>query len=471
MTRIDDVREAIRRAMDEPSQDAVVSGVKGIVASEINGLDSSVEITLTSNFNHTYLPDMFLSWPGSGNKSAPRPVYLRNTFSEGVTNYEVRELEGSEPIVLGLTSAEPQDVAPVRESVNLTRQVLVSDVDSVATLRAETTSSNAPQSPVLRVVQSSILRLGEGLLDGDLASGLADAAERVTSTEAQTASQGMADLERYAYSVYNDTGAYQLSRAAQIIQAVTTGQALPADVEGGRLSESDVRILLPYLLARHDIRDDSELWDRVSRLVDLSDLEDVRELEDADIVLSPLLTSSALDGWTAVRATLVANSDAAAGDASETTWRLRSGLLTAEVGPWLLIFAGVDKRKLKGHDDSVPAIWEDISLSARALAVDEADLRGITRRVSISAEESGNVLRDVDELTQTLTDSYRVISMGVRVPGSEFDATIDVDFKKMLASAEGHSSVRDIGTVALLLLGRREPTRPSWLAVVPTSDS
>lgn len=456
MNRSSGLQEALHAAMNSSTPDEIVDGVKSIVSSEISGLDSSMEIEFTGYFNHTYMPDMVISWKGSDDS---RPLYIRNRINSDVTAAEIRGLGSKEPVVLSLATADSDTAETVRASMGRIKHGLVTDVASVNSIASKEAAGSG--SPIMEVVRSSLLRIGRGILDTDDAATLSDAASRAISTESDVAARGLEDLERAASRVYAEDGLHQISRVGQLIQSVAAGNVNSGfESASGRLSPAEARILIPYMLNRDDISVDSPVWRRLSSLIDLTLIEDMDELDGLD--LDRLMTSEALDNWTVTRAMLVATAD----DEMEKprgSWFLRSGLLTAKVDHWLVLFTASDKRRLKGRADSLSANWEDIAPVVRPLIVDSADLRGLSRRVAISTEESGNVVRDITSLTENIPDNYRVTSLGVRIPGSESDASIEIEFEKMMASVSaGALPVGEVGTAALLLLGHRYPVKSSW---------
>ncbi|MFZ2243100.1 MAG: hypothetical protein WAV90_26690 [Gordonia amarae] len=458
------VLSAIQRAMHSSTPEDVIDGVKGIVAHQVSQLDATVKIDFTDYFNHTYMPDMVMRWKGSANV---RPLYIRNRLDLRVTTAEVRGLSGSEPVVMGLSSVDSDTVGAVRESLGQRRQALVSDMISVSSLAEREPDESG--SPLMEVVRSSIFRIGRGILDVDSAAGLRNAASRAVSIEPDVAAKGLEDLKSTASSVYSEDGIHQISRVGQLIQSVTAGNTdLGFESTTGQLSLAEACIVVPYILERDDISVDSPIWSRLSSLIDLPLIEDMHELDDLD--LTSLVTDNALDSWTATRAYLTEDS---AEDRSDfvDSWFLKSGLLTCKVGRWNIIFTATDKRRLKGRVDSMLANWDDLEPFVRPLIVDSADLRGISRRVSIGAEQSGNVVRDVVNLAESIPDTYRVRSLDVRIPGSLYDSTVDVEFDKMTASvSRGGLPVGELGTIVLLLLGHRYRTRPGWLRVADFQD-
>jgi hypothetical protein len=124
-----------------------------------------------------------------------------------------------------------------------------------------------------------------------------------------------------------------------------------------------------------------------------------------------------------------------------------------------------DKRRFKGATDYLDVDWRDISAVTNALIVESASLRGITRRLTIGAEESSSVARDVADVTTTLEDSYRAQHLAVRLPGSASpESLVDVEFPKGLATVLGpRLALGELGTIAIRVLGHRYPVEPSWL--------
>ncbi|WP_146101014.1 hypothetical protein [Nocardia nova] len=462
------VQPSIDAAMNAATPDEIISGVKGIVAREIEKLSSDVRIEYTDYFNHTYMPDMVLSW--GSRQAEQRPIFLRNSLRLRPTLGDVEGLESRSPVVIGLKPADP-DIGPrVRESVRRTRRVFVTDVSSIDVAGRQASSKDSV-APLLGIVRNNILRTGRGLMTVSDAEELLSATEDVMASDPIVADAALSRFESLTDSLLAEDGSYQVSRASRLLRAINDpdllSEVLPS--VSGRISETDLSIMLQYLFARETTAaPDGRFWETLATLVDLQDLERIQGIEDRDI--SPL-ASRAIDLWTGRRAELVYNSEfEPGGDRTGTVWFMRAGKLHAVIGPWKAVFVADDNRRLKGSVDAREANWDDISAIARSMVIESATLRGIVRRLTIDAEQSGNVIRDIDNITSTLDDSYRVQQLTARIVGTEGPG-IEVDFRKMLTTTKGGTvPISELGTVALRFLGHRNPVDAAWF-VGPGPDT
>jgi hypothetical protein len=454
--------------MGSSSTDAIISGVKGIVASEVDALNPGITIEYTDYFNHTFMPDMFLKFPGRGGDT--RPLYIRNSLRLNPTLEDVQTLEDREPVVLGLRPADPDTDGQVRSAARHSKRVFVTDIGSLDAFGQKLSEPNAADAPLSGVLRANLLKAGRGMMTESDIEGVQKAVQDVVSTNPEVAATGIAELDRLAADLYAEDGAFQIGRIGRIIQASLSPALLRSALSGGgRLSDSDARIILPYLLNRADLGPEAEVWSTLAELIRLEDVETLPEIEG--INLDRLVNGVALSAWTASRAELVLNNEFDAEELSElteinrTNWSVQGGKLVATTGPWRLFFVSDDNRRLKGATDYSDVDWQDIASTASAMVIDSASLRGITRRLTIDAEQSSNVARDIAEVTATLEDSYRVQRLSARLFASESpDSTVLVDFKKGLATARGPKlALQELGTVAIRLLGYRYPVEPDWL--------
>lgn len=143
------------------------------------------------------------------------------------------------------------------------------------------------------------------------------------------------------------------------------------------------------------------------------------------------------------------------------SWYVRNRMLTAEVGRWRL-FITTDARRLKGRNDSAAARWDDISLLLTAFALDAVDLRGVSCRIFVGAEQSGDVSADVALIRDNIDDTFQVTEVRVRRVGDdETAASMKVDFTEMTVTARGAPISSLVGAAGLL--GHRWPTNFSAL--------
>lgn len=441
---------AISRARSATSSEEIIAGVKEIVAREITQLSPDARLVSTSYFNHTYMPDFVLEWREAG-KSTSRPVFIRNHLSDSVAEHEVDALADQEPVVLGLDTIEGEDAPPIRQAADSSR-LLFSDVASIDALAR---ASDAVDGPIIGLVRSNVLRGGKGLLGGEEVETVAAAAD--LDPAADDAGPRLERFTAMAATMFEEAAATRLLRAADIVRLSLLAADAPflAAVEG-RLDDSDLRILLPYLLDRDSQIGNAEFWRYIGSMMDLQRLEEFASVLEG-LPLDPLVVPN-LEQWSGRRAQLSLNSafDEEDAEIASASWAIPNGVLTATVGPYLLAVAS-SGRKLKTRDNSRLPAWDAIRESALRYRLHEVNLRGIVRRVRVSAEQSGNVAEDVAQIASTLEDSYSVDEITISPVGADSDDGMTVDFSTWLVTAASSETVRDLCAATIDFLPHAKP--------------
>lgn len=488
------VTEQIRSAMASINADDIVTGVKDAVAQEVASLSPDAKVVRTNYFNHSYMPDLVLEWHDAGRPYA-RPIFLRNDLRPEVTEQDVRSLARQEPVVLSITALDEPSVAagPLREHAREANFVLITDVVSLANMAApfDTTrsaSNGREEAPLLRLVQANLLKGGRGLLTPHDVERLAQSAAPPGSGAALTA-QFLATFQETADEMFAPDAALRLRRSAELLRLGLSTEVIDA-VAGasGELSEAELRVLIPYLLADETARANTRLWRYIGSMMSLERLEELGDaLAETDVTA---LVVPNLETWTAKRAQLVINSSyeepidstsvlRTAGfetedepepedlNSGDSFWFISNRLLTADAGPWRLFIAS-DARRLKGRTDSIAANWDDISPLINGLALDSVDLRGLSRRISVGAEGSGDVSSDVARIRSLIDDSYQVTNVQVRRPDDDESlGSLNVDFTEMtVTAARGGAPIASLVRAAELL-AHRQPPNFSALTAAP----
>ncbi|ALG06221.1 hypothetical protein [Kibdelosporangium phytohabitans] len=459
--RSDAVTEQIRSAMQSSNPRDIVTGVKEAVAQEVNALSPDAKIVVTDYFNHSYMPDLVVHWNEAG-KPDERPIFLRNSLRPAVVEHELQTLAMREPVVLSLTRPVESDrsLDTLRARARLTNRSLVTDVGSLADVAEPSTlpdRAGAPESvgaPLLRLVRANLLKGGRGLFTSD-------DAERLTRSAAPSddslSEEFLASFEESADELFVPDAALRLRRAAELLRfglSRDVVEILP--LASGQLSDVELRVLLPYLLSDPTASTRRNLWSYIGSMMNLERLEDIGELL-ADVDVTALVVPN-VEAWTAKRSQLVLNNEdeETVTEADPPSWHVRNRMLTADVGRWRL-FITTDKRRLRGRTDSVAAHWDDISSLLTEFALDAVDLRGVSRRIRVSAEESGDVRGDVALIRESIEDSFHVTDVNVRRLGDSDAATsMKVDFTEMTVTAEAAPVASFVAAAGLL--GHRWPT-------------
>jgi hypothetical protein len=457
MTEIaDGVIASIRGILNLSSPDAIVSGVKGVVSDEIKKLNPEASVTYTDYFNHTYIPDLVMEWSTPNGKEV-RPVYLRSSLRPARAADDVRGLAARAPVVLSLApGVDPQPFERVRREVQSAPRVMVTDIATVANLANDNTPVAAhvadmdrlPSAPLMSLAKANLLRGGRGVIAQPELTRLTTAAD--LDPAEQLTDERLAEFRAVAREYFSDDASVRLRRASDVLRfGLVPGQDVEPRFEG-RLSDSELRVLIPYLLARDEVTRSSEFWGYIGSMMELEDLEELwSTLPGVDI--TPLVIAS-LERWRGKRAQLGINSDH---DPDEPTdepyWQLRSKMLSADVGPWR-IFIASDGRRLKGRPSGETPSWSELQEPARDFALESVDLKGYSRRVLVSAEASTNVYEDVATIHSSIDDDFKVATLTVLADGDE---PVDVDFEGMTATGRRPQTVGMLSRVCFSLLGHR----------------
>jgi hypothetical protein len=308
----------------------------------------------------------------------------------------------------------------------------------------------------MRLAKANLLRGGRGVIGQRELTRLTTAAD--LDPVEQLTNERLTEFRAVANEFFSEDASVRLRRAADVLRfGLLPGQGIEPRFEG-RLSDSELRVLVPYLLAHDEVTRSPEFWGYVGSMMELEDLEELwSTLPEVDI--TPLVVAN-LDRWRAKRAQLGINSDHDP-DAppEEPYWQLRNKMLSADAGPWRIYFAS-DGRRLKGRPAGETPSWSDLQELARGFALESVDLKGYSRRVLVSAEASTNVYEDVDTIHSSIADNFKVASLTVL---ADRDEPIDVDFEGMTATGRSPQTIGVLSRVCFSLLGYHAQTDTSGI--------
>ena len=457
-----DLVGSLRAAQDGFSADEYIRRVKTSVIDEMRRIDPSVRIEDTSYFNHSAIPDLIINWSKDADA---RSVYLRGSYAAIVAGRDTEFIRTGRPIILALEpnleGGEPGDPAVTPQGISDTIAVestLITDSEAMGTLGDPPSLSETPLGPLVR---ANYLQGGKGLIDPNrarllLQTGAGDDEARVA-------------LETAVRESFLPDAALRLQRTAQVIDvALGQGENANADaattaIIGGQLTAVELRAILPWLMRQDGLTEDRGFWSRFGGLFDLAMLEQVAS-ELVDVDLSRLLRANA-GTWTARRSYLglTVDQDEATSDGDETvpalgeTWHFRGGVLGVDFFNQRISIA-TSGRTLPGRESTGSPLWSDLSSAISSYKVVAATLRGVTRSISVTAEESGDVKADVDDVVESVEDSFRVEKLTVRMadqPSGE-PADIEVNFSRGIATATPTATLRALVRVTGQLVSFRE---------------
>lgn len=458
-----EIEYKIQDALEIRDPDDLISRVKSIVASELKELSPIAAIEYTSYYNHTYIPDMIVTWQRGG-VTRERQVFVRQRLRAGSLRRDLSALADRDPVVLGLLPAIDESntvsAAMVQSSLPQGSQTLVADARAIAAMNdpwdwTAEASGHGVSDPLMALVRENVLDGGRGFL------GVAQAA---AITSGEMFSTG-GDVERPDETfdsaigeIFSADAVARIQRAVELLQWGVQGNS--ARQIFGSLSEAELRIIVPYLLRYRGVTDSPAFWGYLASLMTLSDLEGL-DSELSGVNVSRLVQAGA-NHWAAkrVQLTLDANydNDPAAG------WTVVNKVLVGRVGGWRAAVT-TDSRRLKGRVANPPARWGEVRPALGRAILQAVELRGASRNITASAAESQNVTGDVDRILESIDDVFHVTDLSVKSPSALEEAVVDLSFLEMTATSRGHESVQNLTDLAVGILGHRRPTDISPLLV------
>ncbi len=254
-------RTAVEYALSSYDAEDLISGVKRVVRDELHELDPTAGIESTAYYNHSVIPDFVVTWNEFGRKY-DRQVFLRPSILSATAGRDIEVLGRSAPVILALRSnSDPIAEASAAEHIANAPDILVTDVNSIAQIAVE--AGPREPNPLQLLVKSNLVRGGRGLIVSGAAAQISSAVDYPS-----TNIDGLEAFEIIVGSLFLSDVAVRLQRAARLLATGTTGDlsllrwndAEATSLKAGRLSSAEISILLPYLLGRPGITEDSAYW-------------------------------------------------------------------------------------------------------------------------------------------------------------------------------------------------------------------
>ncbi len=256
--------------LDEVTSRDTITRIKAAAIHEFELLDSRVNIHNTQYFNHSFAPDIVLSWPGS--QIRERYVYLRSTQQPDLLSEDVDRLGDQEPIVLGLGQI-PRETISARSRLHENaqdRNTLVTDAPALTSIEEAKRSE-----PVASLLSSVIVRGGRGLVGDDEARQVAAA---VTAGFQGAEVMGADAVLRATEALTSTLSDPFASNFGRVLQAVWIGSGGRSDLYPATrltLANATDDDTLEFLLDLDPIND-WKFWRRVGSAVSVEQLGRLR---------------------------------------------------------------------------------------------------------------------------------------------------------------------------------------------------
>jgi hypothetical protein len=456
------LQDAVASALTMSDSTEIVETIKSAVIHELEQLDPGARITKTDYFNHSFAPDLVLSWPDKSERS----VYLRYNLLSTRAARDLELLGGDKPVIFSLDSSH--DDATVAEAIEPETQqaagTLVTNAPAIdgftdfGLVHADD-SQVSVSDPLINLFRRNVVRGGRGLLVSDTADRIQ---ARPDSGNFEAEIEYINDFESTVSGMFQEDAAFRLQRAASLVRVARTGefdedpqQVLASELRG-TLSADELRVLLPYLLSRATAVNDQRFWNYLGSMISLENVEELAEhlgsFDLGDLVRANLYT------WRAVRSMMSFDADSLDRSADEAptapSWSIDARMLCARAGRWKVHFT-TNRRRGGGRDDSLLARWDELLPHLQGYAVSAVDLQGITRRVQVSGDSGARVADDVSAIHSSIEDDFKVRSLEI-VPQDDESSAITADFRTLLADGS-NVPIGDLAGVSFDLLGHRYP--------------
>lgn len=442
------VEEEVQYAMAQRDQSELIDGVKRAVTREVRRLDPGIKIERTEYFNHTYIPDLVATWMDKGSKKS-RPIFLRGSLGSVLDSGDVTSLSDQDPVLIGLREDTANVLAKLRKKLPKSNGALATQVSSVARIPNDHVADEG-DSQLSGLVRANLIRGARGVLT-------ADDADNITAVEGPDAAESLRAFQQTVKKLFVGATADRLNRTVDML--TTFFEEVPSQTELDRvqqdpLSDSELSVVLPFVLERANNVRSAAVWESLSSMLSLQRLENIaKSLDGVDLtpVIVPIVNS--LIGG---RSTIAFASDEMTEDdlaARPAAWRVRSAMLSADIGVWNF-FVGSSARKIRGRDDGPDARWDDVSADLRGFDLSAVSLRGLSRHLEVTGEEPTAVREDVESIRSTIHDDFHVPAVTVQDPNEEEPSAVTVDFGAMTASGKAAVSFH---LKAASLLARKAP--------------
>lgn len=251
---------ALRHALEFDSPDRRIESLKTSVSNFLRAGDPSARIKKTEYFNHTFAPDLVLSWP---DEKRERLVFLRPNSNPEWLAADLKVIAPSHPIMLTLDDFGPADNPNAHERLVMAAKdarALITDPDAIEEFIS-------PRVPITSVLTNAVIRGGLGLVDEQAARGAAESAIAAFSAAENLEAEPIRSALVTTDGILDDE---QANRFSRLYQAVWEGQGgTPENFPShrhlsGPITGRDLSLLLATLTT-----EDVQFWRRIGRSIRL----------------------------------------------------------------------------------------------------------------------------------------------------------------------------------------------------------
>ncbi|MDJ0105957.1 hypothetical protein QM646_06035 [Rhodococcus erythropolis] len=414
-----------------------ISRVKSVVSNSFRTADKSVEVVRTEHFNHSNIPDLVLEWPDRGS-SRRRYVYLRPTQDPDQIAEDVSNHAADRPIFIHLSELRQVEApTPLAPSMELLSTAARSSQSLVTEISAVTRLSSSTSSPAARLLPSSVLRGGRGLIEEDQAASAAlnvgVGFDGAMEADREATAQALATID----AVLAPAEATELTSFLEAVWIASGGGATdfpgPNRDLGSKLPASRLKLFLDLI--------DSEsvdFWSKVGESVDLDSFVDLNLVGSQKAL--QILVSSALPSLQA-RTCLILPTERSDQESDPFLWQVEEGVLSLRgFGRQAWVANRKEQFPLASDEDVRPS---PTTFSTRAkdanISISTVELSVGDRSLVYRGESEDNIADD--EIIATLDEALGAGSkVNQAVALLDEHRPLTVNFRNNVSA--GHSSSR-----------------------------
>jgi hypothetical protein len=434
---------AVQSALAETDDQASITRIKGLAAGELKRADSRARVRFTDYFNHSYVPDMVLSWDGSPDDD--RKIFLRFARpSESFAN-DISRVADQHTTLFSLQSLQFGSVEESQlNDASAAVGALVVDQPGFAPVTRAAESGDA----FVGLYASAFLRNGQGFYDTERASQAVSNVDRAYQGSISGDREATAVGARTLHSLLQPAAAAPLT---QLLEAVWAGDGeFPESIEAvGQLDDDALR----WLLRLHE-SGDLDFWRRVGRRTDLAQLERIAPLEY--LANFQYLVRSNLDHLHAKGALVLPLEERMSDhEKLEPEWSREGDALALDIdGYRIVVGSTIAKVRRRAKDQSAPLPTVE-TVARRKLALEVPKLRVDGRDFALDAvaKERGvsDTRTDFERIADRFEPDERVSQIEVHVPGG---GRLHIDFASRVGTAIANSNpyLSEVARVSALVL-------------------
>ncbi len=428
---------ALSLALSHPSWNETVDSVKMVVIRQLRGLGSGAELRSTPFFNHTFAPDITMTWPSSREE---RKVYLRFPDDVDYISANIAQDLPSGSLVFGLGDLGQRSEAPSLAAASSEHDTLVLDPRGSDALQVKADMHHSG----LPVVTAAIARGGRGFFHERKASSVT----RKLIAGWRAAAQALPGPTEEAAQVTRAD--FMPSESAPLEQLLQTfwvaGGGSAADYPGDfharvRIGADELRLIL----STAEI-DDWAFWRHLGDGITLSEIVGAGEPRLPSNL--DRLVRANVDRLEAKVAWIKAEERLTEPGQAEHEWQLVAGLLSLRAPAFSAYFAP-KKERFRGlisanRRKGISAV--ELLDRADGLGIKEITQSDGRRRLVFSTDD---ITRDTAtaQIAESIGPDARVVRAQATVAGGTH-VTVDFEESTVTAVTSSTPSLREIAQVS-----------------------